>query len=174
MTPEETSAVLATAALYDNRKVDSRTVIMWHRAIGDLLYQDCENAVVAHYTETTDWLMPAHVRTRVKAIRRTRLEHEIIPAPSAEPGPYQAELRTRIREIADDMQVPPLAIAAPVREDDPPQEFTEARELLGSALPRPGRVVRDPQELARQQAAESRAARHAADVAEPDAGKPAA
>jgi hypothetical protein len=164
MTVEETGAVLATCALYDNRKTDPHIVIMWHRMISDLAYQDCEDAVVAHYTETVERIMPAHIRDRVKAMRAGRLAREIAPAPSAEladePGHYKAELKAGIRRIADGRQVR-LAIAGPVREGPPPQEFTEARRTLGPALPK-----RDPgppglQELAQQQAAESRAARAA-------------
>lgn len=160
MTIEETGAVLATCALYDNRKTDRHIVIMWHRVIGDLPYQDCEDAVVAHYTETAERIMPAHIRSRVKAVRRDRLDREIAQAPPAgladDPARYRAELQSGITRIANGHRIPP-AIAGPVREDPPPQEFTEARAALGPGLPR------NAQELALRQAAESRAEREAAD-----------
>lgn len=159
MTIEETGAVLAACALFDNRKTDPHIVIMWHRVIGDLPYQDCEDAVVAHYAETAERIMPAHIRGRVKTMRSDRLARDITPAPPPEltdqPGRYQAELQAGVRQIADGRHIR-LALA-PVREDAPPQEFTDARAVLGPALPR------NKRELAALQAAESRAAREAAD-----------
>lgn len=162
MNAAETGQLLAFAALYDNRKVGDPDVVAWLKAIGDLPYADAEAAVAAHYGESTDRIMPGHVRTRVKAMRRDRLERAIVPAPAAgladNPRNHLAVLRDGIRQLADGKQVR-LAIAAPVREGPPPAEFTEARKALGPAL-----EMRDPgplglQERARQQAAESRAER---------------
>lgn len=162
MTPDETIDLLSVAAAFDRRTTGESDVMAWHAAVGDLDFSDSRAAVIAHYQQSRDWVMPADVRARVKAMRRDRLEREIASAPPAEltgePGRYKAELDANIRRIADGCQLR-LAIAAPVREGPPPEEFTEAREALGPALP--GRNARPltPQELARQQAAESRAAR---------------
>jgi hypothetical protein len=159
MTPEETGAVLATCALYDNRRTDPRTVIMWHRAIGDLPYQDCEAAVVAHYAESTDWIMPAHVRNRVKAARRDRLERAPVAPPPAEladePGRYRAALQAGIKRIADGRSV--LRAIGPLPGETPPP-VAEVRKALGPALPPPERALA-PEEIARRQVIQSRAAR---------------
>ncbi len=105
MTPEETGRLLARAALYDNRKVDTPTVIAWHHILGDVPYPDCEQALAAHYAESTDWLMPAHVRRRVMEIRNKRLQETEIPAPPPEllddPDAYSAALHAAAVAIAD-------------------------------------------------------------------------
>ena len=83
--------------------------------------------MIAHYRESREWIMPADVRTRVKALRRDRLAREIVPAPPHEvadaPGRYRAELNAEVRKIADGLAIP-KAICKPVRQ--------------GRATPRPG------------------------------------
>lgn len=177
MTPDETIDLLTVAAAFDQRTVGEGDVMAWHAVLGDLDFTDAQQAVLGHYADSRERVMPADVRKRVKAIRRDRMEREIVSAPPAEladePGRYRAELRAGIRRIADSHQVR-LALAPPVREDPPPDEFTEARKALGPALPK-----RDPgpfglQEQALQQAAESRAARLAREGrAETATGEPA-
>jgi hypothetical protein len=129
---------------------------------------DCHEAVKV-IGKRQPFIAPAEIRAEVRRIRNDRLAREIVAAPPAdaadEPGRYKAVVDTRVRQIADGM-TRHLAIAAPVREDPPPAEFTDARAKLGPALPR------SLQELARQQAAESRAAREAADIP-PETGEPA-
>lgn len=162
MTLDETIDLLSVAAAFDRRTTGESDVIAWHAALGDLDFDDSRAAVIGHYRESRDWVMPADVRIRVKAMRRDRLARELIPAPAAEPGRYKAELNANIRRIADG-RTAWLAIADPVREGPPPEEFTDARAALGPALL--GRHSVRPltvEELALQQAAESRAARAAA------------
>ena len=166
MTSDEVWDLLELIASIDRRKVGLTDRQVWEGLVGDLSAADAQAAVIAHYRESREWIMPADVRTRVKALRRDRLEHEIIPAPPAEladePGRWRSELNAEIRKIADGMAIP-KAIAAPVREDDPPAEWAEVRAKFPPPL--------TPQEIALQQAAESRAAREAA---ESDEGEPAA
>ena len=54
--------------------------------------------------------MPGHVRTRVKAMRRERLERDPVAAPPAEvtdePGKYREALKGEIQRIADGPQRP--------------------------------------------------------------------
>ncbi len=160
MTLEETIDLLTVCAAFDRRTVGEADVTAWHAVAGDLEFADCRAAVIAHYRESRDWIMPADVRTRVKAMRRDRLERSITAAPDPEladqPGRYKAALAAAIRRIADGRSLH-LAIAAPVRDDPPPQEFTEARAAFGPALPR------SKQELALRQAAEARAEREERD-----------
>lgn len=156
MTSDEVWDLLELISSIDRRKVGLTDRQTWEGLVGDLSAADAQAAVIAYYRESREWIMPADVRARAKAMRRDRLDREIVPPPSADPGLYRAELQAGITRIADGHRVPP-AIAGPVREDPPPAEFTEARAALGLALPR------TPQELARRQAAESRAEREAAD-----------
>jgi len=104
MTAEEVGKLLGFAALYDNRKVDVPDVVAWHRVLGDLPYTDAEDAVAAHYTDSTERLMPAHVRQRVKAIRGKRLDdaEPHLEPPSGLDGPaYQRWLIDSRKRIAD-------------------------------------------------------------------------
>ncbi|HEY2087876.1 MAG TPA: hypothetical protein VGH54_17900 [Mycobacterium sp.] len=105
MTPEETGKLLATCASFDRRKTGPLDVIAWHRVLGDLRYADCEDAVIAHYTDTADWVMPAHVRSRVKATRRARVEDSGVPEPPPElvddPDRYRAWLAATVERVAD-------------------------------------------------------------------------
>jgi hypothetical protein len=105
MTLDETVDLLTVAAAYDLRKLGESDSIAWHAAIGDLGFRDARAAVVAHYQETTERIMPAHVRLRVKEVRRIRLEDTEIPPPPAElldnPVAYRAALRAATTAIAD-------------------------------------------------------------------------
>lgn len=149
----EIGDLLAFAAIYDNRKAADPDVLAWLKAIGDLPYADAEDAVAAHYGETTERIMPGHVRARVKAMRRERLERAPLPPPSGEladqSGRYQKILQARIKQIADGKDLR-NAIAAGPREGDPPAEW-QARKAAVTPPPPP-----DPQAIARAQAAESR------------------
>ena len=123
MTLEETVDLLTAAAAFDRRTVGEADAIAWHAAIGDLRFEDCRTAVVAHYTETTDWLMPAHVREGVRKIRDQRLRETEIPPPPREiaddPGAYCAALRAAELAIADgrDPQQAMAAVARQVRRE---------------------------------------------------------
>lgn len=106
MNAEETGKILALAASFDRRKTGEAEIIAWHAAIGDLPFEDSRAAVVSHYTETTDWLMPAHVRQRVKEARRQRIaDAGGVPAPPPEllddPAAYSAALQAAATALAD-------------------------------------------------------------------------
>ena len=106
MNAEETGRVLAKCASYDRRKIGDTDVIAWFQVLGDLPYDDCIAAVVAHYGETTDWIMPAHIRQRVKEIRKQRIQDAGgIPAPPPEliddPPAYRAALRAAAVALGD-------------------------------------------------------------------------
>lgn len=83
MTPEETGRILGLCASYDNRNTEDAATYAWFRAIGDLPFAECEQAVIDHYTEKREWIMPADVRTRVKRKQRDEAD------------------RGRIRELLD-------------------------------------------------------------------------
>lgn len=104
MTLEEIIDLLTFASAVDGRDVGQADVTAWHMIIGDLPFPDAQQALVEHYRESRYKIMPADIRKRVSAIRRTRLEHTPVPAPPAEladrPAEYQAELQRRVRAIA--------------------------------------------------------------------------
>ncbi len=120
MNAKETARLLALCASYDRRKVGEADVLAWHRIIGDLPFGDCEDAVLGHYAETSEWIMPAHVRTRVKDARRERIkEAGGVPAPPPEllddPQAYGAALQAAATALADGRD-PQAAMAAIARQ----------------------------------------------------------
>jgi hypothetical protein len=170
VTIEEAIDILKTAAAYDQRTIGKTDAVAWHAVIGDLPFADAQQAVFAYYAESRERIMPADVRSRVKAMRRDRLAREVVPAPEVDPDSpqsYRTALAAMIRKLGDGLSVR-RAIGGPVREGPPPEAFTAALE----AMPKPP----TKQELAAQQAAESRAGREAlnpaADRKEPDDAGP--
>jgi hypothetical protein len=97
MEPEAIGDVLAVAAAFDNRTVGVADNAAWFKVIGHLNQAEVEDAIIAHYAETTDRIMPAHVLTRVGKIRALRLAHagpEAVPDADPDDVPaYQAALR---------------------------------------------------------------------------------
>ncbi len=61
--------LLTFASTYDYRRTGDADVESWHLAVGDLDFDDAKQAVVAHYRNTADRMMPFHLREGVKAIR---------------------------------------------------------------------------------------------------------
>jgi hypothetical protein len=118
MTIEETFDLLTVAAAYDRRTVGQGDAVAWHAVVGSYGFDDCRAAVIAHYTESTDWLMPAHVRNRVKAIRDRRIQDAEIPPPPREtlddPAAYSAALHAA-RVAAADGRDPEAAMRQAVR-----------------------------------------------------------
>jgi hypothetical protein len=72
MTPGEVARLLAAAAMFDYRKVEKADAQAWHFVLGDLEFDDAMQALRCHYAESTERLMPAHVRQGVRAIRNER------------------------------------------------------------------------------------------------------
>lgn len=70
----EVGEVIAAVQIFDNRKADEATIKTWHKVLSRYTLEDCLDAVVAHYTESTEWLMPAHIIRFVKRRRARRIE----------------------------------------------------------------------------------------------------
>jgi hypothetical protein len=87
VTPTEAAALLGAAAAFDRRKADDDTAKAWSIALGNLPFVDCRDAIVQHYRKTDDWLMPSHIITAVRKIRRDRLEDAptLTPPPGLDP-----------------------------------------------------------------------------------------
>lgn len=85
MTMQEVAAVLAMISALDGRKafgeIDAQA---WHAVVGDLRFEDCREAVILHYRESTVTLMPAELRARVKQVRRQRIGDRVAPLPPVE------------------------------------------------------------------------------------------
>jgi len=113
MNRHEVIDLLTCAAHYDHRKPSNADTDAWELTMRDITLADGRVAVVAHYMETSDWLMPAHVRLRVRAIRRRRLAAAPMPPPPREldddPAGYLEWCRRTRRAIADTPLRPEIA-----------------------------------------------------------------
>jgi hypothetical protein len=94
MTLEEVSELLAVIAAYDRRTIGESDNSAWEEVLNDpripnLSLAECVDAVILHYAETADFIMPAHILTRVKAHRAVAI-NQIMPAKNADPGAYEA------------------------------------------------------------------------------------
>ncbi len=106
MTLDEVIDLLTVAAVFDFRTIGEADACAWHATLGDLAFDDSRTAVVGHYRDSRERVMPADVRQRVKAIRRDRLDRAILPAPDTDDqAEYRAEIKRRTREIADGFDI---------------------------------------------------------------------
>lgn len=113
MTPKEAGKLLGLMAFYDNRKVAAPDVAAWLQVIGDLRYADAEAAVLGHYRESAERVMPAHVRERVAEIRNERLRLAppvTIPEELADRPIEAREWKQRALDAIADGQEPPRQI----------------------------------------------------------------
>lgn len=129
LTIEQVGDLLATAAAFDSRTVGKADLMAWAKAIGDLDYDDASQAIIDHYTESTDWLKPAHVRNRVKNIRRARLANadRMLPAADPDAKDYSAKFKVHLKELADGRQVGVALTAGSRRLSGPTAEYMAAR-----------------------------------------------
>lgn len=99
MNVEQVSDILALIQTFDNRKVDEATVIAWYRVLGPYDFADAQDAVTAHFTASTAWLMPANiVRACVSASDRRRARRSPAEIRADEQAAEQlAEIRAAAR-----------------------------------------------------------------------------
>lgn len=71
----EAADVLAMAAAFDSRTVGKADILAWHAVIGHLDAAEARDAVIAHYTDTRDRVMPVDVLSRVTKLRALRIAH---------------------------------------------------------------------------------------------------
>lgn len=110
MTPEDVGRILAAAAGRDQRTVGTADVLAWYQDIGDLDPDDALAAVSRHYRESTDRLMPAHIRRIVAVIDRERAraavlaQQEVARQLAAQADAARGPLTDRSAEIAEFVQ----------------------------------------------------------------------
>lgn len=97
--PVVASALLMYAAATDNRQPSEEAAIGWANALDEqVTLADGKAAIDRHRATSTDWLMPAHINTEVRRIRKIRTDaigaEEIPPADLAE-SPARALAWTR-------------------------------------------------------------------------------
>jgi hypothetical protein len=161
MTPTEAVALTRyVKACCPQQQIDNLTPDAWYDLLDDLSLADC-HAAVKVLGRRQPFISPAEIRAEVRRVRRDRLEREIVAAPPAEladnPAAYREVLKGNVKRIADGFAITraigELPSAAP-----PP--VAEIRKALGPAIP-PAERHLPPEEIARRQVAEARAARGA-------------
>lgn len=118
MNLEETGALLAKAAGYDNRTIGQGNVLAWHEALGDLRLDDCLRAVTLHHRSSAEYLMPVHIRRHATEVRRVRQDREL-----------EAERRLELEAY--------VATAGPLtdRSEDIQELVHQVREVLPEGSP---------------------------------------
>lgn len=69
MTLEETAQLLAIIATVDNRHVTEETILVWHELLADIPYDEARAATMDHLRTSTEYLTPALVTQRMRALR---------------------------------------------------------------------------------------------------------
>jgi hypothetical protein len=103
MTTDDVVDLLSAITAYDNRNASQATVLAWAKAaeLGRWTLPEALDAVHAHFAESTDFLMPAHITTRVKATRQDRaLRAENAALTAAPTDPAAAE---RIQQVIGEL-----------------------------------------------------------------------
>ena len=122
--------LLAFAGTYDYRKVGDADIEAWHLAVGDLDLEDAKAAVVAHYRNTADRMMPFHVRQGVKAIKDERRRVEKVAAREL-PSRYEQDLGRELRaeQGAATVRQVLAQVAGHLAEKNPNKQITALDEL---------------------------------------------
>ena len=80
MNPSEAAIVLTFAAAYDRRTVGEADAKAWALALPHVRVKDAQAAIVEHYTESREFLMPSDVG-RIVRRQRTDAHRDITPPP---------------------------------------------------------------------------------------------
>lgn len=92
----ETGTLLTLIGELDNRRFTKETAVSWHKILGRYGFEEAKQAVEEHFTNSTDWLLPAHLVRIMKSKRRARLEQFAAINPNRVDGEDVAhELRVR-------------------------------------------------------------------------------
>lgn len=132
MTPTEATGLLAVAAAFDNRKPDEAAAHAFAAALEGLRFDDCRQAIIEHYRTSTDWLMPAMIRTAVRRIRSKRIsEHPpLIPPPGLDSREEFNWLADATRRVGDGEVIDTSDLYEPL-----PDAPGRLRQLLAAAEP---------------------------------------
>lgn len=82
MNRREAALLLGMAAARDRRTIGDADVRAWAEDLDDIDFADAQAALRQHFRESTEWLMPVHIRRRATEIvrERHRIERETAEA----------------------------------------------------------------------------------------------
>jgi hypothetical protein len=66
MNRSDAATLLAVAASFDRRTVGKADAAAWAVILADVSFEEAQAAVVAHYAERSEWLMPSHIIALIK------------------------------------------------------------------------------------------------------------
>lgn len=69
MNQTEVAKLLTVASAIDNRTVADEQVIAWHAALQHLPYDVAQEAMIRHFRDSTEYLLPGHISKQAKLIR---------------------------------------------------------------------------------------------------------
>lgn len=132
MTPAEAASLLVVASAFDNRKADEAAAHAWAAALEGLRFDDCRQAIIAHYRTSSEWLMPSAIRAVVRRTRAKRItDHPpLVPPPGLDDAAEAAWLADATRRVGDGEQIDGYAGIELVE--------GSVRELLAAADPTVG------------------------------------
>lgn len=112
MDMEQTSQLLAKAALVDNRKVTPEVIMAWAEALQHIPFQAGMWALTRHRANSTEWVQPAHIVAGYREWRKWQAQQqskqraiEAAPPRVEPPPPWVREwldgLKKRDEEVLD-------------------------------------------------------------------------
>ena len=113
------AALLTVASAFDNRNVTEEAAALWAEALATTTLDDGRAAIVAHYSQRRDWIMPADINREVATIRRRRLKSVDIPdpPPGLSHGQTVAWHNRMIRLVGDGMALDAALNQATIERD---------------------------------------------------------
>jgi hypothetical protein len=87
MTPSEAATVLTFAAAFDRRTVGETDARAWSMALPNVALDEAQAAIVEHYRESRDFMMPSDVLRivrRIRGVRATMLPDVVPPSELAD------------------------------------------------------------------------------------------
>lgn len=147
MTEQEIKLLLAAAMHYDNRNPGHSAVLAWQEAANRArwTFNTALNALHEHYAESTDFLMPGHITTRIRRDRRhpenitgIALQHATerteLPARPGDTAP-PINLHHEVRKLADKLTRPTAPHTRNTNTDTRQQARTELANLTPAPIP---------------------------------------
>jgi hypothetical protein len=140
MSPAEIIDLLTFAAAYDQRTVGQGDVAAWHSALFKLDLDEAHEAVISHYRESTQRIMPADIyrRCRPPALRHLSAVPDPVPAIRQAPDPdrwrrmWEAAL-TEAAAAGESRRALVLGAKPPEGDGSPPLSARLLAEPLGYA-----------------------------------------
>ena len=125
--------LLSVAMAYDNRRPGDANIAAWMEAAhrGRWTFDAALDAIHAHYAENTDFLMPGHITTRIRAAYRQ--PPRLVALPPAQPASEQTRKRV-LATIGDHYALPDNINETPHRPATHSPEHTTARATARAEL----------------------------------------